>query len=111
MKKLLAAFAASAMILSLAGVSAFAEGLADDGDLIDDEPIEDIEEIIEPEPEPIIETEPEIVETTVTEAPVVTEAVEPVQPAPSPTTGNAPVALAVIPVALAAAAVIAKKSK
>lgn len=48
------------------------------------------------------------VETTapVTEAPAETTAVPPVQNIP---TGNAPVALAVIPVALAAAAVIAKK--
>lgn len=48
------------------------------------------------------------VETTapVTEAPAETTAVAPVQNIP---TGNAPVALAVIPVALAAAAVIAKK--
>lgn len=42
----------------------------------------------------------------VTEAPVVTAA-----PVANPTTGNAPIALAVIPVALAAAAIVAKKSK
>ena len=41
-----------------------------------------------------------------TAAPVVTAA-----PVANPTTGNAPIALAVIPVALAAAAIVAKKSK
>lgn len=71
------------------------EGLDGEGDTIDDE---------EPADEEIVE-EPEVEET---EAPAETEAA-PVETAPSPATGNAPVALAVIPVALAAAAVVAKK--
>ena len=70
------------------------EGLDGEGDTIDDdEPAEDIVE------EPTEE---------VVEEPAETEAA-PVETAPSPATGNAPVALAVIPVALAAAAVVAKK--
>jgi hypothetical protein len=72
-------------------------GLEQDEDVIEEE-IE--EEVIEEEP-----VEEEVVEEV--EEEVVEEA--PVAPAPSPATGNAPVALAVIPVALAAAAVVAKK--
>lgn len=55
-------------------------------------------------------------ETTlaITEAPAVTDAVATdatTAPATNPTTGNAPIALAAIPVALAAAVIIAKKAK
>lgn len=71
------------------------EGLDGEGDVIDDE--EPAEDVVEEEP-----TE------DVVEEPAETEAA-PVETAPSPATGNAPVALAVIPVALAAAAVVAKK--
>ena len=71
------------------------EGLDGEGDTIDDE--EPAEDVVEEEP-----TE------EVVEEPAETEAA-PVETAPSPATGNAPVALAVIPVALAAAAVVAKK--
>lgn len=72
------------------------QGADDDSTVIDDTPVE---------------TEPAevITEAPVTEAPVVTEAPAPVAPVTNPTTGNAPVALAVIPVALAAAAIVAKK--
>ncbi|MDD6990643.1 MAG: hypothetical protein PUI48_02330 [Oscillospiraceae bacterium] len=70
------------------------EGLDGEGEVIDDE---------EPVEDPEIVEDPEVVEE-----PEVTEAA-PVETAPSPATGNAPVALAVIPVALAAAAVVAKK--
>ena len=72
------------------------EGLDGEGDILDDE---------EPAEEAPVEEEPVVEET---EAPAETEAA-PVETAPSPATGNAPVALAVIPVALAAAAVVAKK--
>ena len=71
------------------------EGLDGEGDTIDDE--EPAEDVVEEE------TTEEVVEE-----PAETEAA-PVETAPSPATGNAPVALAVIPVALAAAAVVAKK--
>ncbi|MDE7293012.1 MAG: hypothetical protein K2N72_01160 [Oscillospiraceae bacterium] len=79
-------------------------GALDDGDEIDDggdeiviDPVDTIDDPV------VVDTEPVVV----TEAPV-TEAT-PVAPVSSPKTGNAPVALAVIPVALAAAAVVAKK--
>ncbi|MDD7279944.1 MAG: hypothetical protein SOT68_03805 [Oscillospiraceae bacterium] len=71
------------------------EGLDGEGDVIDDE--EPAEDVVEEDP-----TE------DVVEEPAETDAA-PVETAPSPATGNAPVALAVIPVALAAAAVVAKK--
>jgi hypothetical protein len=70
------------------------EGIDGEGDVIADE---EIEEIVEEVVEEVVED----VEEPVVEAPV--------EAAPSPATGNAPVALAVIPVALAAAAVVAKK--
>ena len=84
---------------------AAAEGLEDDGlELDDEEVVEDVEEVedIEEVEEPVEEVEEPVVEEVVEEA-------APVEVAPSPKTGNAPVALAVIPVALAAAAVVAKK--
>lgn len=93
MKKILAALAASAMVVSMMAVSAMAEGIDGEGDVIDDTEIVEIVE--EPAEEPVVE-EP---------------VVEPETPVESPKTGNAPVAMAVIPVALAAAAVVAKKSK
>ena len=78
-------------------------GAIDDGDEIDDggdeiviDPVDEIDDPV------VVDTEPVVV----TEAPVETT---PVAPVSSPKTGNAPVALAVIPVALAAAAVVAKK--
>ena len=88
MKKILAAIAASAMVVSMLAASAMAEGLDGEGDTLDEDPAEVSDIIDEGEPEP--EPEPAPVE--------------------NPQTGNSPVAMAVIPVALAAAAVIAKKS-
>ena len=86
---------------------AAAEGLEDDGlELDDEEVIDEVDEFVDEDVE-----DDDFVEEEVDE-PVVEEVVEeaaPVEVAPSPKTGNAPVALAVIPVALAAAAVVAKK--
>ncbi|MDE6593351.1 MAG: hypothetical protein K2K57_09875 [Oscillospiraceae bacterium] len=79
------------------------EGAEGDGDEITDDGDEIVIDPIDEVDEPAVVDEP-----VVTEAPV-TEAVAPVEPVQSPKTGNAPVALAVIPVALAAAAVVAKK--
>jgi hypothetical protein len=73
-----------------AGVEGEGDEIEDDGD--------EVEIDVEPE------EEPEVVETE-----AATEVVAPVEVAASPATGNAPVALAVIPVALAAAAIVAKK--
>lgn len=92
MKKILAACAASVTALSMMAFSASAQGATDDSDVIDPTPV--VEETTTAAP---------VEETTVatTEAPA---------PVTNPTTGNAPVALAVIPVALAAAAIVAKKA-
>jgi hypothetical protein len=76
-----------------------AAGTTSDDEVLADELTED--------PGDAVETLP-VEEAPVTEAPV-TEA--PVAPAANPGTGNAPIALGVIPVALAAAAIIAKKRK
>lgn len=101
-KKILAAIAACAMSAAMVSMTAFASPAeVEDEDLTEEpaevEPVEEEdpgEEPAEPEPEP--EPEPDV-------APVVEEK--------NPGTGNAPIALAVIPVALAAAAVVAKKAK
>ena len=91
LKKILAAIAACAMATSMLAMTAFAAGVeADDEELTEEEVV--TEEVIEEEEEPVVEEEPEV-------------EVE------NPTTGNSPIALAVIPVALAAAAVVAKKAK
>lgn len=125
MKKFFAALAASAMALSVMGISAFASPVEDNATEIPEEEEEIVleDEVVEPEEEEVIEEvepeEPEAVEElepveeTVVE-PVEEETVEetaPVESASSPATGNSPIAMAVIPVALAAAAVVAKKSK
>ena len=77
------------------------QGKEDDSNVIDDTPVES--EVITEAP---VETEAPATEAPATEAPAETTAVAPVD---NVKTGNAPVALAVIPVALAAAAIIAKK--
>jgi len=90
------------------------EGIEEDGEVLDEEieeeeveeeEVEEEEEDWEEE-EVEEETEPEIEEVEVEETEA--EVVE-VAPVASPKTGNSPIALAVIPVALAAAAVVAKK--
>jgi hypothetical protein len=86
------------------------EGIEEDGEVLDEEieeeEIEEEEEEEEDWEEEEEEEEPEIEEPEVEETEV--EVVE-VAPVASPKTGNSPIALAVIPVALAAAAVVAKK--
>ncbi|MBP0964119.1 MAG: hypothetical protein J5999_02385 [Oscillospiraceae bacterium] len=93
MKKILTACAASVTALSMMAFSASAQGADDDSTVIDDTPVTEATEVI---------TEAPVTEATTEAAPVA--------PVTNPTTGNAPVALAVIPVALAAAAVVAKKA-
>jgi hypothetical protein len=80
------------------------EGLDGEGDEIEDEEIDEIVDAIVDEVVDEVTEEPaeEVVEEPA-------EEVAPAAPVASPSTGNAPVALAVIPVALAAAAVVAKK--
>lgn len=81
-------------------------GATEDEDVGTTSPVEAEEEELE-EVEPEVEAEPE---AEPEEEPAVDVEPEPeVAPAANPGTGNAPVALAVIPVALAAAAIVAKK--
>ena len=98
-KKILAAIAACAMSAAMISMTVSAAGIDADDDVIADDDIEDDGFEIEDDGED--------------EAPAETEA--PVEQAPvtatNPVTGNSPIALAVIPVALAAAAVVAKKAK
>lgn len=95
LKKILAAMAASALVVSMFGMAASATDDEVVTDLIDDEEVTD--EVIEEEvTDEVIEEE--------TEAEVEVEA-------ENADTGNTPIALAVIPVALAAAAIVAKKAK
>lgn len=91
LKKILAAIAACAVATSMFATTAFAAGTTVDDETLDDttDEITDVVEDEEPADEPADEP----------------------APAPNPTTGNSPIALAVIPVALAAAAVVAKKAK
>ncbi|MCH5192667.1 MAG: hypothetical protein J1F11_01810 [Oscillospiraceae bacterium] len=100
-KRILAAIAACAMSAAMLSMTVSAAGIDSDDDVISDDDIED-------DGDDVDFVEPDEVET-----PAETEA--PVQEAPaestSPKTGNSPIALAVIPVALAAAAVVAKKAK
>ena len=111
-KKIIAALAASALFATVAGVSALAEGIEEDGEVLDEEIVE--EEVVEDEEEEEDWEEEEEEEEEVEEVEEVeveeteVEVVE-VAPVASPKTGNSPIALAVIPVALAAAAVVAKK--
>ncbi|MDR0991613.1 MAG: hypothetical protein LBL87_01770 [Ruminococcus sp.] len=85
-KRILAAIIAAAAAFAMTATMAFAEGLESDDVTLDEEPAAaEEEEVVVPE--------------------------EPVAPAPNPSTGNSAVALAVVPVALAAAAIVAKKRK
>ena len=132
-KKFFAAVAAVTTALSMTGIAAFAAGQEDDGEAVEETEAEVIEEVIEEEPveeeefeeyveeepeEEYVEEEPEEEEEEIEEEEEPEEEEEEVEEEPaeeapaaveSPKTGNAPIALAVIPVALAAAAVIAKK--
>jgi hypothetical protein len=96
-KRILAAIAASAVAAAMLGVSAMAAGLEPETDVIPEDAGEPDIIDVEPDPAPV-EIDPVPVEVTP-------------DPVPNPTTGNSPIALAVIPVALAAAAIVAKKAK
>ena len=94
LKKILAAMAASALVVSMLGMAASATDDEVVTDLVEEEEV--TEEVIEEEvTDEVIEEETEV------EAEVEDENAD---------TGNAPIALAVIPVALAAAAIVAKKA-
>jgi hypothetical protein len=94
-KRIIASLIAAAAALSMAVTASAAAATVDDEILpADDEPVVTEPAEVLPE-EPVAPAEP----------------VAPVSPAPNPTTGNSPIAFAVIPVALAAAAVVAKKAR
>ncbi|MCI5903933.1 MAG: hypothetical protein MRZ61_02200 [Oscillospiraceae bacterium] len=107
MKKILAALAASTMAVAMLGLTVSAEGEEATEDTIGEEVVDEPEDVVD-EPEDVVdEPEEEYVEEPGDEP-----ADEPADvPAENPGTGNSPIALAVIPVALAAAAVVAKKVK
>lgn len=125
-RKILAALAASALALTMTGLTAFAAGQEDDAEevteVVEEEIIEEeiIEEDVEEEvveedfvEEDFVEedfAEEETVEEEVVEEEVEEEIEVTVEDVP-PVTGNASAAIAVIPVALAAAAIVAKKAK
>ena len=98
-KKIFAAAAASVMAVSMLACTAFAQGKTEEPSEIETTPVET--EVITAAPE---ETTAPATEAAPAEE---TTAVKPIDNIP---TGNAPVALAVIPVALAAAAIVAKKA-
>jgi hypothetical protein len=90
------------------------ESLEEEGEDLEEEVVDEEEDFVDEEPEDEPEEEPEDEDFDIPEEPEEPEApeapAEVVAPvAASPKTGNAPIALAVIPVALAAAAVVAKK--
>lgn len=102
LKKILAAIAVCAMSAAVLTMTVSAAGAEVDDATISDEEVGDDEIVADDEGEDEAPADDE----DETPAPVVDET-----PAPNPPTGNAPIALAVIPVALAAAAVVAKKAK
>ncbi|MBQ5318317.1 MAG: hypothetical protein J6K17_04430 [Oscillospiraceae bacterium] len=97
MKKILAAIAACAVATSMLAMTAFAAATEGNEEVLEEEVTEEVVE------EEVTEEEVEVEEPA--EEPAEEVEVE------NPTTGNSAVALAVIPVALAAAAVVAKKAK
>lgn len=103
LKKILAAIAVCAMSAAVLTMTVSAAGAEVDDDTLDDG--DEIVDIADDEDETPVEDD----EDETPAAPVEDET--PAAPVQNPPTGNAPIALAVIPVALAAAAVVAKKAK
>lgn len=110
MKKILAALAASAMAVAMLGLTVSAEGEEAEEDTIGEDTVDVVDEpedVVDDEPEDVVDEPEDVVDEPADET---TD--EPADvPAENPGTGNSPIALAVIPVALAAAAVVAKKVK
>lgn len=106
LKKILAAIAVCAMSAAVLTMTVSAAGAEVDDDTLDDgDEIVEIEDGDEGDETPDDGDD----EDEAPAAPVEDET--PAAPVQNPPTGNAPIALAVIPVALAAAAVVAKKAK
>lgn len=113
LKKILAAIAACAMSAAMISMTVSAAGVAGDDETLDDstEVGDDISLDEDEGDDEVVDTgdEDEGDDEVVDNGEEDTQA--PAQTTPNPTTGNSPIALAVIPVALAAAAVVAKKAK
>lgn len=114
LKKILAAIAACAMSAAMISMTVSAAGVAGDDETLDDSTeVGDDISLDEDEGDEVVDTgdedEGDEGDETVDNGEEDTQA--PAQTATNPQTGNSPIALAVIPVALAAAAVVAKKAK
>lgn len=105
MKKILAAVAACAMAVSMLSLSVCAACIEDEGEDLEenDTAVSDTLDDEDEDEDIDLDDEDEDVEADVDDAEDTADVV-------NPGTGNAPIALAVIPVALAAAAVVAKKA-
>ncbi|MCM1022721.1 MAG: hypothetical protein NC395_01520 [Prevotella sp.] len=106
LKKILAAIAACAMTAAVLTMSVAAAGAE-----VDDSTLDDGDEEIVAEDEDEGEDEAPADDEDEDETPAAPVDETPAAPVQNPPTGNSPIALAVIPVALAAAAVVAKKAK
>lgn len=113
LKKILAAIAACAMSAAMISMTVSAAGVTGDDETLDDstEVGDDISLDDDEGDDEVVDTgdEDEGDDEVVDNGEEDTQA--PAQTATNPQTGNSPIALAVIPVALAAAAVVAKKAK
>ena len=106
MKKILAAIAACAMSAAMLGMTAFAAPVTGDDETLDDET-----SITDPGDITLDDGDDETPADDGDDETPADDGANDVVNVPSPGTGNSPIALAVIPVALAAAAVVAKKAK
>lgn len=110
MKKILAAIAACAMSAAMLGMTVCAAGVGGDDETLDDET-----SVTDPGDITLDDGgDDETPDDGGDETPAddgADDGANDVANVPSPGTGNSPIALAVIPVALAAAAVVAKKAK
>ena len=111
LKKILAAIAACAMSAAMISMTVSAAGTTGDEDTLDDstEVGDDITLDDDGDDDDDITNDDDDDGDTADDNTDDTQA--PAQTASNPQTGNSPIALAVIPVALAAAAVVAKKAK
>ncbi|MGN1134810.1 MAG: hypothetical protein ACI4SF_01180 [Oscillospiraceae bacterium] len=108
MKKILAALAACAMAVSMLSLTVSAAGVEDDGtDLDENEVIDTIDDDVVDDDDDVFDDD-DVVADDDTVADDTADVAD--ETAGNPATGNSPIALAVIPVALAAAAVVAKKA-
>lgn len=113
LKKILAAIAACAMSAAMISMTVSAAGVEGDDETLDDstEVGDDITLDGDDEGDEVVDNGDDEGDETADNNTDEEETKAPAQTATNPQTGNSPIALAVIPVALAAAAVVAKKAK